>query len=50
MTNEKIENNKDVKQLTDEEIKTVTGGMKAAPEDQSSWWRKIVDFFFKKKS
>ena len=40
MNNDKIENNKAAKRLTDEGIKTVTGGTKVAPDDQSSWWRK----------
>ncbi len=42
--------NKDAKRLTDEEIKTVVGGMKAVVGEEKSWWRTIVDFIFKIKS
>ena len=46
MMNKKSDDNREVKQLSDEEIKAVNGGMKVAVEDDSSWFRKIADFFF----
>ena len=46
MMNKKSDDNREVKQLSDEDIKAVNGGMKVAVEDDSSWFRKIADFFF----
>ena len=34
-------------ELSEDELKQVAGGMKVAVEDDSSWYRTIVDFFFK---
>ncbi|MCQ2474413.1 MAG: hypothetical protein MJ173_00740 [Clostridia bacterium] len=54
MNNKNNENKKMAKQLTDEEIETVTGGMKvdveAAAEEELSWWKTIINFIFKIKS
>lgn len=47
MMNKKIKNNKEAKQLSDEEIKTVNGGMKVAVEEDSSWFQTILNLFFK---
>ena len=39
----------EVKQLSDEEIETVNGGMKVVveEEEETNWFRTILDFFFK---
>ena len=50
MSKAENESTKAVRELTDKEAETVTGGMKAATDGQKSWWRTIVDFFFKIKS
>lgn len=50
MRKKEDENIRTAKKLTDEETKAVTGGMKIVVENPSSWWRTIIDFFFKKKS
>lgn len=55
MNNKNNENKNMAKQLTDEEIETVTGGMKvdveaAAEEEELSWWKTIINFIFKIKS
>lgn len=48
MTNKKIKNNTEAKPLSDEEIKTVNGGMKiVVEEEETSWFQTILDFFFK---
>ena len=39
-------NNK-LKELTEEELEQVAGGIKVNVEDDSSLWRMIADFFFK---
>lgn len=49
MINKKNKNNKEAKQLSDEELKTVNGGMKVvvAEEEESSWFQTLLNFFFK---
>lgn len=50
MINKKIKNNTEAKPLSDEEIKTVNGGMKVVveeEEEETSWFQTILDFFFK---
>ena len=49
MINKKIKNSKESKPLSDEEIKIVNGGMKVAveEEEETSWVRTILNFFFK---
>ena len=34
-------------ELTPEELESVSGGFKVAPNDDTSMWRKILDWFFK---
>lgn len=46
----KNENTKEAKQLTDEEIEAVAGGIKVAPDEQTGFWRWLADFFNKKKT
>lgn len=46
-TNKKSKKNEELRRLSDEEIKSVNGGMKVDTEDESSWYRTLVDFFFK---
>ena len=41
---------KKLHELTEEELAEVTAGMKVAIDDEPSWWRTIVDFFFKSKN
>lgn len=36
-----------LRELTPEELESVSGGFKVAPEDDTSMWRKILDWFFK---
>ena len=50
MNDQEKKNNKDAEQLADEEIKTVTGGMKVVVNEEKSWWRSLLDLFFKIKS
>ena len=33
-------------ELTEEDLSQITAGMKLATEDDSSWYRVLVDFFF----
>ena len=49
-TKEELSAPEEAKQLTDEEVKTVAGGIKVVVDDQTSWWRSIVDFFFNHKN
>ncbi len=45
--------NKDNRELNDNELETVNGGMKVVVEEpeteEESWWQTIVNFFFKTK-
>ena len=51
MDSKKNETVKEAKPLTDEETENVTAGMKVATtEGESSWWKTLVDLFFKNKS
>ena len=47
MKQNKFDNINDVKQVTDEEIKTVTGGMKIVIDEQPSWLRPLLRLIFK---
>lgn len=52
MKNDRNEIRKENKPLSDEEMKNVSGGMKIITEDEEkeeekSWIRTIIDFFFK---
>ena len=44
-------NSSEAKQLSDEEIETVNGGMKVfvEEEEEQSWFKTLIDFFFKTK-
>ena len=39
--------NEKLVELSEEDLKQVTGGIKVNVEDDSSLWRMIADFFFK---
>lgn len=45
-----MEEKKNIKELKDEELKKVSGGMKVATEETDSILKIIIDFFFKKKT
>ena len=36
--------------LNDKELQQVNGGMKVVVDDEQSWWRSILNFFFKIKN
>ena len=38
---------KKLAELSEDELETVTGGMKITTNDNQSWWRTIVDFLNK---
>lgn len=38
---------KKLRQLTSEELESVCGGYKVAPNDDTSMWRKIIDWLLK---
>ena len=45
----KNKNSSEAKQLSDEEIETVNGGMKIVveEEEEQSWFKTLMDFIFK---
>ncbi len=47
MEQKEKDNIKEGKPLTDEEVENAVGGMKVATNGEKSWWRTILDFFFK---
>ena len=49
MLNKKTKNDENANTLSAEEIRSVSGGMKivAEEEEESSWFKSLVDLFFK---
>ena len=50
MEQKKTYNVEEGKPLSDEEIENAAGGMKVAVSEEKSWWRTVLDFFFKIKN